>query len=453
MNSCRRSHCRHGVRALGVLLLMSGVAAQETPATRKLTAWNAEFARGIIELAPGVYTAVGYGASNLTMIVGSGGVVMVDTGSAAAETTQARDALRKISTQPVRAIIYTHGHTDHTSGSAMFVDPREPPPEIWARTGFAAELGTLEAVGLTINRVRGARQFGQRLPPEKRINNGISPVNYPTRQVSPVSPNRTFADRTTLNVAGVKLELVANPGETEDHIYVWLPDTRVLFAGDNFYRCMPNLYAIRGTPYRDVRQWADALERLLSKDAEYLVPGHTRPIAGKEAVKQALTDYRDTIRFIFERTIEGMNQGLTPDELVNFVQLPERLAEKEYLQPYFGHPHWAVRSIFAGHLGWFDGNPSNLFPLSPRAQAERLAKLAGGPERLRKALDEAVASEDYQWATQLSDYLIALDANPALVKRIKAQALEALAERTVSAPARNYYFTVAQELREATGGR
>jgi alkyl sulfatase BDS1-like metallo-beta-lactamase superfamily hydrolase len=463
MNRRRRTQfARPAVSALGVCLAMAGVAAQETPATRRLTAWNAEFTRGIVELAPGVYTAVGYGGSNLSMLVGNDGVVMIDTGSAAAETAQALDALRKRSPLPVKAIIYTHGHADHTAGSSLFVDPNQPPPEIWARTGFGGELGTLETAGLTINRVRGARQFGQRLPPEKRINNGISPVTSSARQGIPVPaprqvpampPNRFFDERTTLDVAGIRLELVANPGETEDHLYVWLPDKKVVFAGDNFYRCMPNLYAIRGTPYRDVRQWADALDRLLSKDAEHLVPGHTRPITGSEAVKQALTDYRDTIRFIFDKTIEGMNQGLTPDELVDFVQLPPRLAEKEYLQPYYGHPHWAVRSIFAGHLGWFDGSPTNLFPLTPRAEAERMAKLARGPDRLRKALDEAFASEDYQWALQLSDYLLLLNSTGVEVKKLKAAALEKLAERTVSAPARNYYFSVAQEIRETIGSR
>lgn len=87
-------------------------------------------------------------------------------------------------------------------------------------------------------------------------------------------------DRTLLDIAGVKLELAANPGETEDQIYVWLPDRKGLFAG-NFYRTIPNLYAIRGTPYRDIAQWADGVDRLLSKDAEVLVGGHTRPIIGR----------------------------------------------------------------------------------------------------------------------------------------------------------------------------
>jgi hypothetical protein len=110
----------------------------------------------------------------------------------------------------------------------------------------------------------------------------------------------------------VSLELVAAPGATADQLYVWLPDKRVVFSGDNFYRSWPNLYAIRGTPYRDIRAWAEADDMMLAEDAEFLVPGHTRPVIGRAAVAQALTDYRDAIGFIFEKTIRGVFQRRTP---------------------------------------------------------------------------------------------------------------------------------------------
>lgn len=442
---------------MGVLRLLAGDAgAQETAATTQLKAWNSEFRRDIIEVGRGVYTAVGYGGSVLTMIVGNDGIVLVDTGTSLAEATEALEAFRKISQLPVRGIIYTHGHRDHISGSPVFVEAGSPPPDIWAHERFGVELRTLQQAGLTVNRVRLARQFGNDLPPERRINNGIAPVSAPTQEapsgpsVPPVPPNRLVTDRSTVQIAGITLELVANPGETDDQLYVWLPERRVLFAGDNFYRCMPNLYAIRGTPYRDVRQWANAVEQLLKKDADALVGGHTRPVVGKEAIKEALTDYRDTIRFIFDKTIEGMNRGLTPDELVDYVQFPSRLAEKKYLQPYYGHPQWTARSVFTGHLGWFDGNATTLFPLSPRQEAERIVTLAGGRHRLMEALHTALSAGDHQWVAQLSDYVLAIDPNALDVKGLKAQALEAMAERTVNALARNYYLTAAQELREGT---
>ena len=157
-------------------------------------------------------------------------------------------------------------------------------------------------------------------------------------------------------------------------LFVWYPAGKVLFAGDNFYRSFPNLYAIRGTPNRSVRLWAESLGKMADNDAVALVGGHTNPILGADEVKQVLTDYRDAVQFIHDKTVEGINKGLTPDELVEYVQLPERLASKDYLQPFYGHPDWGVRTVFNGYLGWFDGNATNLFRLPPKAEAERMVE-------------------------------------------------------------------------------
>jgi alkyl sulfatase BDS1-like metallo-beta-lactamase superfamily hydrolase len=233
---------------------------------------------------------------------------------------------------------------------------------------------------------------------------------------------------------------VPNPGETDDQIYIWFAKERVLFSGDNFYAAWPNLYAIRGTPYRDVRQWAESNERMLQLGAEHLVPGHTVPISGREMVRRALTDYRDAIRFVFAKTIEGINQGLTPDQLVETVRSP-------YLQPVYGHPAWAVRSIFNGYLGWFDGNPTNLFPLPPKQRAANWIKLAGGRQRILDEARRALAANEAQWAAELCDLLLATDAQASDAKQLKAAAFETLAANQFNPLARNYYLSIAQELR------
>ena len=193
----------------------------------------------------------------------------------------------------------------------------------------------------------------------------------------------------------MKLELVAAPGETNDQLYVWLPQQKVLFSGDNFYRSFPNLYAIRGTPNRSVLLWAQSLDKMLDeKDAIALVPGHTLPVLGAENVRQVLTDYRDAVRFVHDKTVEGMNKGMTPDELVEYVQLPDHLKNKDYLQPFYGHVEWGVRSVFNFYLGWFDGNPTNLFRLAPKEEAERMVKLAGGRDKLLASAKAALESND-----------------------------------------------------------
>lgn len=244
--------------------------------------------------------------------------------------------------------------------------------------------------------------------------------------------------------------LVSSPGETNDGLFVWYPAGKALFAGDNFYRSFPNLYAIRGTPNRSVRLWADSLSKLAENNAVALVGGHTKPILGADEVKQVLGDYRDAVQFIHDKTVEGMNQGMTPDELVEYVQLPEHLANKDYLQPFYGHPEWGVRTVFCQYFGWFDGNPTNLFRLTLKSEAERVAKLAGGNEKLLAAANDALAANDNQWAAQLADYLLAINKNDTAAKQIKADALTKLTGNMVNATARNYYLTVARELREET---
>lgn len=435
------------------VLIVSTVWGQDTEATRLLKARNAEFRKEVIKVTEDVYTAVGYSVQPVTMIVGHDGLIIVDTGMDTVSAERVLVDFRKITDKPIKAIILTHSHGDHTGGVSVFVGKDHPP--IWARSNFGSESYPLKAAGLTITSVRGARQGGFKLPPEKRINNGIARAYWPKRggavfsSSGKIGPTHTFSEpRKKLDIAGVKLELVAVNAETADALYVWLPEKRVLFSGDNFYKSWPNLYAIRGTMYRDVRGWADAIDMMLQEGAEYLVPGHTRPIVGRKKIAEILTNYRDAIRFVFDKTIEGMNKGLTPDELVDYVKLPERFADKDYLREYYGNVQWAVRQIFNAHLGWFDGNPSNLFPLNPQEEALRIVELAGGKEALLSKAKQVLAVKDYQWASQICDHLLALDPDVEAPKLIKAEALEALADNVLSGIGRNYYLTVAQELRQ-----
>ncbi len=436
-----------------LVITASGLAQDSGTPTDRLNKQSEQFQEQIIKVADNVYTAVGYSVSNASMIVGDDGVVIVDTGMMLNDARRIMTEFRKLTDKPVKAIAFTHSHGDHTGGAKAFLGNERP--QIWAHKNFGSEAGPLVAGGVTFQSVRGARQAGFKLPPEQRINNGIAPVRYPKRGGQAfASDNATKpthfldGDRQMIQVAGVEFELVSSPGETNDQLFVWYPAGKVLFAGDNFYRSFPNLYAIRGTPNRSVRLWAESLSKLADNDADALVGGHTLPILGADKVKQVLGDYRDAVQFIHNKTFEGMNKGMTPDVLVEYVQLPEHLASKDYLQPFYGHPDWGVRSIFSGYLGWFDGNPSNLFRLSPKAEAERIAKLAGGTDKLLTSAHKALAADDDQWAAQLADYLLAINKQDSAARQIKANALTKLAHNMVNATARNYYLTVARELRE-----
>jgi alkyl sulfatase BDS1-like metallo-beta-lactamase superfamily hydrolase len=198
--------------------------------------------------------------------------------------------------------------------------------------------------------------------------------------------------------------------------------------------------------YRDVTQWIKSLERMRDLGAEYLVPCHSGPVSGSDTIRQLLTDYRDAISYVYDQTIRGMNMGLTPDELVQTMHLPPHLAKSPYLQEFYGTVEWSVRAIFSGNLGWFDGNPTHLFPLSPKAKAGKMAELAGGSENLLARARGAFEAADYQWVLELTDYLLRLDPSDAAARKLRVDALIALGERQSNPNARHYYLTCAAEL-------
>ena len=436
--------------AIASFLFCSASFAADDPAAL-LKSRNAEFQKDVIEVAPGVYTAVGYGVSPTSMIVGDNGVVIIDTQIDEPAAKAVLAEFRKITDAPVKGIILTHGHGDHTGGAHVFAAAGED-VQIWARQGFNQESLVLAEAKLTIQNQRGARQGGFLLSPEQRINNGVAKVYFPQRGEESFSAaadptHLAEGERENIEIAGLKLDLVAATGETYDELYIWYEDEGVLFAGDNFYKSWPNLYAIRGTPYRDVLAWINTLTSMIDENPKHLVGGHTRAIFGQQQTIETLSNYRDAIKSVFDQTIAGMNLGLTPDELVEVVKLPEKYTQLDYLKEYYGNIEWGVRAIFSGYLGWFDGNPTSLFPLSNAEEANRIAALAGGESILLKQAQASLA-ESPQWTAQLCDYLLALNYEVSRVKLLKADALEKLGNQLLTATGRNYYFSVAKQLRE-----
>jgi uncharacterized sulfatase len=446
---------------LALIVFTTSAIAQETEATRLLQEQNKEFVPEIFKFGENVHFAVGYDVSNIAMIEGETGIIIIDAGMSPARMETLRLKFREITDKPIKGIIITHGHGDHFGGVQAFLDEGSN-PQVWGRSGalgnnvgFNIEENAGKSAGLTYQNNRGARQAGVILPDSIHINNGIAP--RPNKQntmfnrkkgQAEFEPTHFFSgERMQINIDGIKFDLVAASGETYDNMYVWMPDQKILFCGDTYYKSFPNLYTIRGSQYRDVQSWYQSLDKMQNENAEYLLPGHTRPVIGNDKVNEALGNYSDAIKYVFDKTIEGMNNGMTPDQLVEYVKLPEHLATLPYLVEYYGRVDWAVRSIFEGYLGWFDGNPVNLNKLLPSDEAERMAKMAGGVDKLRENALEAFKDGDFQWAAQLSDYLLTLNKNNKEIINLKADALMEIAKTMVTATGRNYMNSYAIQLR------
>jgi len=419
-----------------------------TPEDR-LRAHGAEFERKVHDLGGGVHLAVGYAASNVGMIVGRDELIIVDTTESTRAAEDILAAFRRIADKPVGTIIYTHSHRDHISGATVFAEGRAV--EVIAHRDFESDLvGADGRPGPHAALMRRtARQFGIGLAQgTELINIGLGPGDRPVEGLGQghIPPGLSIPrDGTVLERAGLRLVFHEAPGECPDTIAVHLPDRGILFSGDIFYAGFPNLYAIRGTPYRDFNVWADSLAKLSALDAAVLAPGHSRPVFGADRVRTVLGDYEAAIRLVVDKTAEGMNAGLTPDELVAHVALPEPLRGKPHLQPFYGTVPWAVRAYFAGTLGWFDGDPARLFPLPPEDEARRWAELVGGVEVLAGKAAAALAEGDAQWALELAGRVLRLAPGHGTARDTRIAALRALAAGQDNACARNYYLLTAKQ--------
>lgn len=409
------------------------------------------FKKEIVQLGENVYQAFGFAASNVYMVIGVDGIIIIDTSET---TTAAKNILtefRKITSLPVKAIILTHSHRDHVSGASVFAEGENP--EILASDKSSEDpliVATEHPRATRAMQMRTKRQFGIGLSyPEEIIGIGVGPGDRPLKGMGEgiLKPSRKIAeDGETVELCGVSLQLIMAPGETPDHMVVWYPEKKILFSGDNFYRSFPNLYAIRGTEYRDFDTWANTMDLLLSFKPEVLAPGHTKAIFGFENITAVLDDYRDAIRHVVNETRNGMDAGLTIDDLAHSVKLPENLANKPHLREYYGRVDFAVRAYFVGTMGWFDGNPTSLSSLSPRDEAERFIKLAGGPDKVKNEVNKARSKGDYQWALQLIDRLIYSTEDTKDLDKLKAKILRQHAVSQINCPTRHYYIQYAKEL-------
>lgn len=410
----------------------------------ELIARTADFKRAVIRINEQVYFITGYGGSNAVLIIGEESCILVDALNGCQVAQEALRDIRQITDKPIRTLIYTHyHHFDHTGGAGALVDDD---CEIIAHTPSFPQLGRSQLIG-DVFAQRSARQFGVGLTPEEVVSIGIGPLNDVNSTKCMRKPKCFFTEeRLELTLDGVEVVLAAAPGETDDQIFVWLPQWRILCCGDNYYASWPNLYAIRGGQYRDVDSWVNVLEAMQALDAEIVLPGHTEPIIGKEQVRQTLGNYHDAIAYVLEETLKGMNAGKSADELAAEITLPETWRELPYLQEYYGTVSGAVRSIVGGYMGWFDGNPTNLNPTPPARKAQKTIAAMGGADAVYGLAKQALAEEEEQWACELCDLLLDAGERTEEARTLKGQALYPIARRQTSANYRHYYIACSKEL-------
>ena len=425
----------------------TSLEASKSPTPDDLIAHTAEFKKEVIEVTEGVHVAIGYALANAILVEGENSNIIIDTTGTIETAREVKALFDVINSNPIEAIIYTHNHGDHTYGATVFAEDSNP--DIYAHDSTEEYLSRVIGIIRPIISARSNRMFGNSLPKSEVENNGIGPfleIGRDGRQPGLLYPTKTFSDKIKFEIGGVKVELYHAPGETNDQLFVWLPEKKALFPGDNFYKTFPNLYTIRGTPYRDLAGWVNSIDMMRYLQPEFLIPSHTRPLVGQDNINKILTTYRDGIQFVHDQTVRLMNLGLGPNDIAETLVLPKHLGDSPFLKEFYGSPEWSAKNVFSGYLGWFNGNPSSLKPLPQIVEAENFIKLAGDWDSLFATAETAYSNGEFQWSLQLTDYLLKSKPDDTQAKLLRQSSLVALGNKESNPNSRYYYLSSAAEL-------
>jgi alkyl sulfatase BDS1-like metallo-beta-lactamase superfamily hydrolase len=425
----------------------------------RLTEHSRRMAQRIYRVADRVYCAVGYALANIIFVVGDDGVIVIDTTEAVSAAKRIYEDFCAIDPRhaclPVKAVVYTHNHTDHTGGVRAFADEDKLAAgsvEIIAHCSLMETVINNANLVAPILAARSAYSFGALLPSGAtgKVNAGIGPVLI-AEPASFLAPTRVFDDTLCIVLAGVRFEFRHAPSEADDEIVMWLPELGVLLSAEVIQgECLANVHTLRGTRYRDPVRWYRSIDMMRGYQATHMVPAHGRPVSGATAVADVLSVYRDAIQFIHDQAIRHMNRGLTQDELADAIPaLPPHLAQHPWLGEYYGTVKHSVRQVSSGQLGWFDGDPTSLDPMPRVERARRMVALMGGPDAVRAAARAALGDADWRWTAELATLLVRLDTTDSDARHIKALALRELGYRTENTNWRNWYLSAACELEHA----
>lgn len=431
----------------------------EAPASVNPSLWrqaSLNNIHGLFEVTNGIYQVRGYDLSNMTIIEGATGWIIVDPLTSRETAAAAIEFARShLEARPIIAIIFTHSHMDHFGGVLGVLTAQGVVAQnirIIAPQGFMEEATSENIIAGTAMSRRAMFMYGKQLARSERghVDSGLgkSPAFGTFGLLEPTE----IIDHTpqVVEIDGIEFIFQNTPGsEAPAELTFYLPHAKAFNGAEVTSHNLHNLYTLRGAKVRDALRWSNYIDESIDLfgEAEIYLASHHWPIWGNERIREFLEGQRDLYKYIHDQTVRLFNEGFTPGEIAEEIKLPSALAATFYNRGYYGTVRHNSRAVYQNYLGWYDGNPANLNPLPPAEAANRYVSLAGGAEALLDNARMAYDSADYRWAAELLNHLVFADPGNKNAKSLLAATYDQLAYQAESGPWRDTYLTGAYELR------
>lgn len=413
---------------------------------------------GLYEVVPDfLYQIRGFGLANMTFVKGDTGWIIFDvlqsTESAAAAYALISEHVGEF---PVHAAIYSHSHADHYIGVKGVVDVADVEAgrtQIIAPFGFMDEVVSESVYAGTAMGRRAFYQYGIFIPnsPFGKVDSAIGKgLERGTRSF--IAPTLIIAeDFEEHTIDGVRMVFQNTPGtEAPAEMNTWFPEQKVFWAAENISATIHNIYTLRGALVRDALAWSKHINVALHRfgqEAEILVASHNWPRWGNARIQNVMRVQRDAYANLNNQVLNLANNGVTINEIHNEYQVPPSLQQEWHARQYHGSEFHNSRAVLNRYLGYWDGNPATLAPLSPYESAPLYVEMMGGATPIMRRSQALFDQGEYRMAMELLNKLVYAEPSNQAAKDLFAKVLEQLGYQYESASMRNVFLSAAQELR------
>ncbi|KRG68343.1 alkyl/aryl-sulfatase [Pseudoxanthomonas dokdonensis] len=433
---------------------------QQAPDTVNPSLWRQarlNAINGLFEVADGIYQLRGLDLSNMTIVEGDSGLIIIDP-LLNAETARAGLDLyyQHRPRKPVVAVIYTHSHADHfggVKGVTSEADVAAGKVRIYAPEHFMDTAVAENIIAGNAMSRRASYQFGTLVAPGVRgsVDTGLG-KSLGIGSLTLIQPTDSITDATReMRIDGVDIEFMLAPGtEAPSEMMVYFPRQKVFDAAEVVTQNMHNLYTLRGAEVRDAVAWSHYIEQARERFAarsEVMIAQHHWPTWGQQRVDNMLRKQRDLYKFIHDQSVRLLNQGYKPDQIAETLQLPASQQGEWSSHGYYGTLRHNARAVYQRYLGWYDGNPANLNPLPETRQAAKTIAYMGGADAVIQRARKDYANGEYRWVASVMNQVVFADPSNRAARELGADALEQLGYQSEAGTWRSAYLTGAQELR------